>query len=185
MRYVSLDKVKSGMQLGYDVYDAHGRTLAGANCYLTEHYIERLKEYGFSGVYIQDEVSEDIEIEYTISPQLRAEGQECIRHMDIDGCKRTAKKMVDEMLSKERISLDMNDIRSYDNYTYAHSVNGAVISCIIGMGMKMQEVELTNLVTAALMHDFGKLLIPEMILNKKGRLTPEEYETMKKHATLS
>ena len=185
MRYVSLDKVKSGMQLGYDVYDAYGRTLAGANCYLTEHYIERLKEYGFSGVYIQDEFSEDIEIEYTISPQLRAEGQECIRHMDIDGCKQTAKKMVEEILSKERISLDMNDIRSYDNYTYAHSVNVAVISCIIGMGMQMHEEELTNLVTAALMHDFGKLLIPETILNKKGRLTQEEYATMKKHATLS
>ncbi len=185
MRYVSLDKVESGMQLGYDVYDSHCRTLIGADSYLTEHYIERLKEYGFEGVYIRDEFSEDIEIEYMISPQLRAEGQNCIKRMDIDGCRQTAKKMVEEITAKERISLDMNDIRSYDSYTYAHSVNVAVISCMIGIGFQMTQSELTNLVTAALMHDFGKLFIPEEILNKQERLTTEEFEKMKTHSTLS
>ena len=185
MRYVALDKVESGMQLGYDVYDSQGRTLIGADSCLTEHYVERLREYGFAGVYIRDEFSEDIEIEYMISPELRAEGQSCIKRMDIDGCRKTAKKMVEEITAKERISLDMNDIRSYDNYTYAHSVNVAVICCIIGIGLQMSQTELTNLATAALMHDFGKLYIPEEILNKKGRLTPEEFEKMKTHSTLS
>lgn len=58
-------------------------------------------------------------------------------------------------------------------------------ACDIGMGMGMSEVELGHLVTAALLHDLGKLQIPDEILNKPGRLTQEEYLIMKSHATLS
>lgn len=83
------------------------------------------------------------------------------------------------------VSLDLTDLRSYDDYTYAHSVNVAVYCGVIGMGMGMSEVELGHLVTAALLHDLGKLQIPDEILNKPGRLTQEEYLIMKSHATLS
>ena len=79
----------------------------------------------------------------------------------------------------------MLDLRSYDDYTYAHSVNVAVLCCVIGMGMQMNERDLNYLVTAALLHDLGKLSIPPEILNKPGRLTPEEYQIMKKHAEYS
>ncbi len=44
----------------------------------------------------------------------------------------------------------MTDLRSYDDYTYAHSVNVAVLCCVIGMGMGMSERDLNYLVTAAL-----------------------------------
>jgi len=49
----------------------------------------------------------------------------------------------------------------------------------------MSGKELGYLVTAALLHDLGKLMIPEPILNKKGRLTAEEYSLMKSHAMMS
>ena len=90
-----------------------------------------------------------------------------------------------EILSCGNVSLDLTDLRSYDDYTYAHSVNVAVYCGVIGMGMGMSEVELGHLVTAALLHDLGKLQIPDEILNKPGRLTQEEYLIMKSHATLS
>ena len=120
-----------------------------------------------------------------ITPQLRQEGQERIRACDIDGCKLIARRMVEEILSCGNVSLDLTDLRSYDDYTYAHSVNVAVYCGVIGMGMGMSEVELGHLVTAALLHDLGKLQIPDEILNKPGRLTQEEYLIMKSHATLS
>lgn len=173
------------MQLAYNLYDSFGRTLLGGSCELTDIYIERLYEYGFDGVYITDALSEDIEIESVISPQLRSEGMACIRECDIDGCQDIARRMVTEITSKATLSLDLTDLRSYDDYTYAHSVNVAVVSCIIGMGMDMDEKDLTLLVTAALLHDLGKLQIPPEILNKPGRLTQEEYQIMKSHATLS
>ena len=48
-------------------------------------------------------------MEDAISPQLRAEGMDCIEKRDIDGCKVVAEKLVEEILSKGRISLDMLD----------------------------------------------------------------------------
>lgn len=185
MRYISLKNAKPGMRLAYDIYDSYGRILAGANAPISENYIERLLDFGFDGIYIQDKLSEGIEIETVISPQLRAEGLGCVRNRDIDGCMAVAKKIVEEILEKGNISLDLTDLRTYDDYTYAHSVNVAVVSCIIGMGYLLNEEDLRNLVVAALLHDFGKLLISPEILNKPGRLTPEEYAIIKTHSRLS
>ena len=185
MRYVLLKNAMPGMRLAYDLYDSFGRTLVGSSCGLTDYYIQKLKDYGFDGVYVEDELAEGIEVESVITPQLRSEGLVCVRESNIDGCKKIAKQMVEEILERGMVSLDLTDLRSYDDYTYAHSVNVAVVSCVIGMGMGMDEVDLTHLVTAALLHDLGKLQIPPEILNKPGRLTQEEYQIMKSHATLS
>ena len=53
------------------------------------------------------------------------------------------------------------------------------------MGFEMNEEELTNVVMAGLLHDLGKLSIDPEILNKPGRLTPEEYGIITTHARLS
>jgi response regulator RpfG family c-di-GMP phosphodiesterase len=83
------------------------------------------------------------------------------------------------------LSLDLKDLRSFDSYTYAHSVNVAVISCIIGFGLGMTSEALEQLVMAGLLHDLGKQQIPNEILNKHARLTNEEFKIMKNHANLS
>lgn len=185
MRYITLRDARPGMRLAYDLYDSFGRTLVGSNCELTENYIEKLYGYGFDGIYIEDEISKDINVESVISPTLRTEGLVCVRDGDIDGCKDVAKHMVEDVLERGILSLDMTDLRCYDDYTYAHSVNVATVCCVIGIGMEMSIEDITNLVTAALLHDLGKMQIPEEILNKPGRLTQEEYQIMKSHATLS
>lgn len=173
------------MRLAYAISDAAGRVLIGSGSELTAEYIEKLKQFGFAGLYINDELSEGIEIEPVISPKLRTKGMSCVREMDIDGCKQVASNIVKEILEKGTFSMDMTDLRSYDDYTFAHSVNVAIFSCVIGMGMKLREEELVYLVMAGLLHDMGKLSIPREILNKPARLTREEYEIMKSHAKFS
>ena len=96
MRFVALEKAKPGMVLGTDLYDLQGRTVIGHGSELTENYIKRLIEYGFSGVYIEDEYSKDIVIETSISPQLRQEGMRSIRNCDVDKCVEVAKEIVKE-----------------------------------------------------------------------------------------
>ncbi len=185
MRYVKLEDTRPGMQLAYGLYDSSGRTLVSQNALLTQNYIDKLKEYGFGGVYITDELSKDIHVEATITPALRTEGLMCVRESNIDKCQKIASKIVEEILTRGKLTLDLTDLRSFDDYTYAHSVNVAVISCVIGFGLKLNEENLQDLVTAALLHDLGKLSIPQEILNKPGRLTQEEYQIMKSHPLLS
>ena len=185
MRFVPMKKAEEGMVLSKSVFDSHGRTLIRDGQILSKVYIEKLKEYGLCGVYIKDELSEGIEIDNVISPELRVEGMRCIREQNIDACIDVSHKMVDELMGKSSICFDMMDIRAFDDHTYAHSVNVAVISAVIGLGFDLKREEINQLVTAALLHDLGKLSIPAEILNKPERLTPEEYEIMKSHSTLS
>lgn len=185
MRYVGLGAVKPGMKLGADIFDSYGRVLLGSRAELTQEYIDRLTKLGFDGIYISDELSQDIEIEPVISPQLRGRGIDCVRNQDIDGCMRVAKCIVEEILAKGTISLDMTDLRESDNVTFSHSVNVALYSCVIGVSLGLDEKELEHLILAGLLHDMGKMSIPNEILNKQGRLSQEEYQIMKSHAKLS
>lgn len=185
MRYVPIKKVKEGMILGSDLLDGIGRLLVSKHTELTADFISRIAEMGILGVYIDDEFSKGIEIEPTIPLSLRSEGFDAVRNKNIDECKKVAKKIVEEILKADKISLDMIDLKSFDNYTFAHSVNVAVLSCTIGFGMKLSIDDIEDIVFAALLHDLGKLEIPEEILNKPGRLTKEEFALVKTHPEMS
>ena len=185
MRYIEMGKVVPGMKLGTEVFDSYGRVLLGAKAELSQEYIARLKTLEFDGLYILDELSADITVDPIISPFLRGKGIDCVRRQDIDGCKVVAKEMVSEIMDKGTISIDMTDLRETDDYTYAHSVNVALYCSIIGLSMGLDEKALEELALAGLLHDLGKMSIPDEILNKKGRLTQEEYQIMKSHAKIS
>lgn len=81
MRFVSIEDARPGMCLAYDLYDSMGRTMVGSGCELTASYINKLNEYGFSGIYIEDEQSKDIYIEATIPEKLRHKGLNVCRRM--------------------------------------------------------------------------------------------------------
>lgn len=87
------------------------------------------------------------------------EGVECIKNKDTEECKNVSKKMVNEIIGNGTLTLDLIDLRSYDDYTLAHSVNVAMVCGVMGIGMGLKESQLTKLVQAALLHDLGKLEI--------------------------
>uniref|UniRef100_A0A7V4NFI6 HD domain-containing protein n=2 Tax=Fervidobacterium pennivorans TaxID=93466 RepID=A0A7V4NFI6_FERPE len=68
-----------------------------------------------------------------------------------------------------------------DNYTHLHSKNVARISLEIGKRMGLSQQELEKLEFSAILHDVGKIGIPDSILLKPGKLTDEEYKIIKNH----
>jgi HD-GYP domain len=73
------------------------------------------------------------------------------------------------------------ELRKKDHYTYRHCVGVAVISFLLGKWLGLKEAELRDLAIAGLMHDIGKIKIPDSILNKASRLSADEYAVMKLH----
>lgn len=73
-------------------------------------------------------------------------------------------------------------IREKDNYLLEHSVNLSVLMSLFGNFRKLPTEVLHQTIVGALLHDIGKILTPDEILHKPGRLTPEEFEVMKAHA---
>jgi len=79
----------------------------------------------------------------------------------------------------------LSRIREKDSYLLEHSVNVGVLMSILGKAMNLERQQLFEYVLGALLHDIGKIIIPDEVLHKPGRLTEEEFELMKKHATFS
>lgn len=72
-----------------------------------------------------------------------------------------------------------------DNYTREHSEDMAAYALLLAQALNCSEDTYKVIRIAGLLHDVGKIGVPDSILQKPGKLTPEEYEIMKNHVTLS
>ncbi|GAA0076389.1 HD-GYP domain-containing protein [Clostridium sp. CTA-5] len=202
MRLVPIECVRPNTMLGKTLYDLEGRVLLKSGVMLGERVISKIRELNILSLYIIDEYSSD-EIEDIIKPELRQKAIITIKKAFSDINKFTvadkySKKeekyyenignmtedLIDEILNNKEVTLSLVDIRSMDNYIYAHSVNVAIISLILGIKLKLPKSKLKALCMGALLHDIGKSFIPKEILNKNDKFTLEEIEVIKKHSNL-
>ena len=72
-------------------------------------------------------------------------------------------------------------IDAKDSYTFIHSMNVSKYAVILARDLGMSENDIELVRDAGMLHDIGKISIPERILQKTSQLTPEEYEIMKTH----
>lgn len=75
----------------------------------------------------------------------------------------------------------LQNMRDYDDSVFAHSLNVSLICRILAQWLKLSDSEVELAATCGLLHDIGKLNIPAEILTKPGKLTPAEFQTIKKH----
>lgn len=200
MRFVPLNSAREGSILGKSLIDENGNLLLKEGSVLTDRRIENLLEKGYSSVYIDDDYSDD-EIEDIIKPEIRNKIAQKIKetfeffskdrqvshknsrimYESMEELNNFAKNLVDELFSKSDIMISMVDIKNMDTYTYAHSVNVAVISLVVGIAAGLGRSELEDLTIGAMLHDVGKIFIPKSILNKPGALTDEEFRQIQEH----
>ena len=86
-------------------------------------------------------------------------------------------------ITVESIQAIARTIDAKDEYTNGHSIRVGFYSKVIAQNMGMSSDEVDNIYYIALLHDIGKIAIPDSILNKPGRLTDEEFAVMKSHTT--
>jgi cyclic di-GMP phosphodiesterase len=77
--------------------------------------------------------------------------------------------------------LNLARLKNVDDYTYMHSVAVCGLMIALGKQLGLEGNDLKNAGVAGLMHDVGKALIPNEVLNKPGKLTDEEFEIIKTH----
>lgn len=89
-----------------------------------------------------------------------------------------------EQLSFEIIATIASMIEAKDKYTKGHSIRVAEYSAMLAEELGWDEEKIKNLKYIALLHDIGKVGIPDRILNKPGRLTDNEFSIIKSHTTI-
>ena len=100
---------------------------------------------------------------------------------NIQNTKQIVGGLLDEILTNDKALKSLMNVTSYDYYTYTHCVDVTIYSLSLGKTLRLSKEELEDLGTSAILHDIGKSKIDYNIVNKKGRLTDEEFTTMKQH----
>lgn len=197
MRFVPAYCLREGMVLGQPLYGRNNELLLAKGIVLNNNFIESIHRLNINGIYVDDDISKDIEIANVISDSIKRKTIKSIKDIFIVGeekpqitqirlrnIKMQIENIIDEILYNDNLMINMIDLKVFDDYTYYHSLNVAIISIILGVALGFNRNELYNLGLGALLHDIGKVFIPKEILNKKGKLTDEEYEIVKKHPEL-
>ena len=96
--------------------------------------------------------------------------------------KQALKKQLEyKNITVESIQAIARTIDAKDEYTNGHSTRVGYYSKVIAENLNMSQDEVDNIYYIALLHDIGKIAIPDKILNKPGRLTDDEFAVMKSH----
>lgn len=185
MRFIAVADLQPGMKLGRKIINRSRNSMLQKGVILTETHIERLHKNGYLGAYIADSFSDEVEIQETISEKTLEDGIEAVADGNIGNIINVAAELVKDISSLDRISVDMMDLRSFDDYTYHHSVNVAVYAVAVATRMGLAGDQIQEIAVAALCHDLGKSRIHPDIINKKERLTDEEFEEIKRHPKYS
>jgi len=106
-------------------------------------------------------------------------------HAGVRKAKRMVQNMVDCLAQDESLFLCLSTIKDFDDYTYSHSVNVAVLSLCLGNRIGFSRTSLEHLGICGLFHDLGKVEVPYEILNKPGKLTQDEWQQMQNHPMAS
>jgi HD-GYP domain-containing protein (c-di-GMP phosphodiesterase class II) len=192
MQKISVSLLETGMITSRNVFGADGQLLLGDGVKLTNNYIKRLKEMGIPAVYIQNEYLKDVEVPLVLAEETRVKAIFTVqaafgefqkyKRISLNKLNSVAKLLIDEIILNSKSMVHLTDIRTYDDYTFGHSVNVCVLSVLTGITLGYNELKLKELALGALLHDVGKIAVPVEILNKPGKLNDEEMAVMQKHS---
>ena len=205
MRFISTDQISEGMVLNKNIYDQSLKLLLHSGNTLTSRYILRIKDLGYQGIYISDNLSNDIEILDIVDDELRVEDFNTVKKVCIHAyryskndkqyaasvdksyqdIKQLSAKLILDLKSRKIDRINLIDLKIFEDYIVSHNVNVGVLSLFLGLSMGLSTIELQRLGTAALLHDVGKMFINPKVLNKAGKLTDEEHKLVNMHSSYS
>ena len=189
MKTVLLRDLAPGMRLGADIYN-NNQLILLKNTVLTEDMIERIKNYSIPYVKIVVEELKDTQ-KFKIFKQEFIQNVSEIQNEFNDVVTKNTPIKIDNLLEKTASVLSkaegtnifdmLRNMRNYDDSTYVHCLNVALICNVMGKWLNLSGSELETLVLAGMLHDIGKLTIPDSIIKKPGKLTDKEFNIIKTH----
>lgn len=199
MRIKSIERVEIGDILGKAVYDDKCQLLLAKGVSLSASYIERLIRSNIHCVYVDDEISEGLEFENVIPDEVKVKSVNavktifrdiekkkdvCISNGQIESIQDIIEQMLELIYNSKDTLYVMTELMGTDMYTYNHSAEVAILSMLVAKSLGLNSQYIQKIGIGAIMHDIGKMKIPNEVLNKIAPLTENEMENIKEHARL-
>ena len=203
MRLVNIGDVEVGSVIAKPVYDSKLSLLINKGAKLSELLLKKLVQADIRHLYIEDEISKGIELDPMISDEIKLQAfvimkrfyesqmvkqdqnVEAIRESRIRELKDIVDDIITEIYSKNEQKYYSTELMGAEMYHYNHAVEVMILSLLIGRKMGLDREKLLKLGMGAILADIGKARVPQDILNKKGKLEPEEFDEMKRHVDYS
>lgn len=194
MIYVKAEDLKVGMRLARPIYNKKGILLYGRNDKITAQGIESVKNFGLIGLYILEPAEplppmSDEEIEFE---RFQTMAVFTIKE-DLDNIMKgkspeNLMKQTDELVRRfgnlfHKIRFNQN-LRSPEDYVYKHALNVAILAALISHRAGFGVVEQAEVIVAALLHDVGKLGLPEQLRGMSGNLEEDDRDVVARSVLL-
>ncbi len=209
MRKINTSELTPGMVLSTDVYNYNDQLILPEGLVLTDKAIMKLAFYSILFVYIQDQGSTPYPPKASVtessysqrlmgSPEFKQyrrdfEDTVSIMHNTLNDIVRRNEPFDTHSLVQQALQIihpenseinffDMiHNMRNYDDLTYAHSLNVGLICNVFAEWLGLSKEECQHALLCGLLHDIGKLKIPDTIIKKPAKLTDSEYQVIKTH----
>jgi len=103
------------------------------------------------------------------------------RSIDVQSMQQISEGFIDSIFRNQDALGMLGRIREKDAYLLEHSINVSILLGIFGKYLKLDKQQIYQACLGGIMHDLGKVRVPEQVLDKPGRLTEEEFEQIKRH----
>ncbi len=190
MKFIVMDKLRKGMRLARPVYNRDGVLLYDINTKLDKQGVNSIKNFGLLGVYIleptepaQEMSEEDREFEkfQTVAQfSLKKQLDMIVEQKNEKDIQKLADSII-RQFGKVGHKINFNKtLRSPEDYVYKHSISVAILCALMSSQLNMSYMEQINIVTAALIHQLGRAMVPVNILKKGSNLNEEDMYTINK-----
>ena len=181
------------MVLGQSLFNTAGGSYLVRGQPITIDYIRRLHQLGIQSVTVtsMDPNHKFIPPPDVIEEKTRVNAISAVYNtfrsieenstLDVPALQKVTDSIVFDLFDNHNNLVQLTDIRTHDAYTFAHSVNVAVLSAMMGMLCHLPKEELSIITLGGLLHDLGKIDVHADILTKNRSLTKSEFDIMKKH----
>lgn len=191
MQRVSVGFLEAGMVAARNVHSAEGRLLVTKDTVLSEAMVANIQKTSLGSIYVRNPLFQDIEAEEVVTEDNRRKAVMALKSavtayqktkvLDIQPLKKVLRELVVEIIRNRDSMIHQLDMRTYQDYIYAHSVNTCVLSVLIAVNLDYPEGKLTDLALGTMLHDVGMMMLPDALLMKMGNLTPEESKQVQQH----
>lgn len=134
-----------------------------------------------------EDASRRAKVSYTDAVDLLRDLDQLVRSnesLNVPRVKASVRSLVDNVLANRYAMLELSGLKNYDEYTFYHSVNVAILSLALGSMLTKEYRFLSTLGVGALLHDIGKMTVASAVLNKPGPLTSDEWAAVRQHPVL-
>ena len=101
--------------------------------------------------------------------------------LDVPQYEKNIDPLIDSIERNSSAAASLTVLAQADKYLFSHSLNTSILSAMLGRFMGLSRESITQLSIAAMLMNIGKIWIPDNILEKKGKLTKQEFSTIKDH----